>query len=66
MEFWVHCVASLLSVKTWMEGTRDMPYKNPISLGVNKIGWDFAEMQKISYSFINPIKSIQMNNFESY
>ena len=31
VEFQVHCVysVSLQAVKTWMEGTNDIPYKNP-------------------------------------
>ena len=57
------CSASLLSVKTWMEGTRDMPYKNPyffMTNGPNRMPGFFVEMQIISYSFII-LKHIQIN-----
>ena len=36
------CSASLFSVKTWMEGTHDMPYKNPyffVTTGPNRMGF---------------------------
>ena len=36
------CSASLFSVKTWMEGTHDTPYKNPyffVTAGPNRMGF---------------------------
>ena len=57
------CSESLLSVKTWTEGTNDMPYKNPYFFRDNWAKSDgvFAEMQIISYSFIMILKHIQIN-----
>ena len=51
------CSASLFSVKTWMEGTHDMPYKYPyffVTTGPNRmIFFRFStEMPITSYSFI--------------
>ena len=50
VEFRVHCVVcvSLLAVKTWMEGTDDIPYikkkKNPLSSWLlNQIGWGYRQ-----------------------
>ena len=43
--------ASLYSVKTWMEGTHYMPYKNPyffVTTGPNRMCF-FAKLQMISY-----------------
>ena len=39
--FIVLCSVSFFSVKTWMEGTRDVPYKNPyffVTTGPNRMG----------------------------
>ena len=74
MEWIVHSIfflessVSFLSVKIWMEGTYDMPYKNNffVTTRPNRIG-DFAEMQIISYNFII-LKHIfrSIHNFERY
>ena len=57
------CSVSLLSVKIWMEGTYDMPYKNPYFFVTTKPKSDavFAEMQIISSNFII-LKHSQINS----
>ena len=47
VEFRVHCV-SLLAVKTWMEGTNDIPFKNTyffVTTEPNRMGFS-AKLQK--------------------
>ena len=44
------CSVSLISVKTWTEGTYDIPFKNPYFLVTSEPNREvfFAEMQTIS------------------
>ena len=46
--------------KTWMEGTYDIPNKNPYSLLPNHIGWYFCRNSD-NYIFIF-LKHIQINS----
>ena len=39
VEFRVHCVVCLLAVKTWMEGTNDIPYKKPYFFVTTEPNW---------------------------
>ena len=48
VEFQVHVSTSLLAVKTWMEGTNDIPYKNSnffVTTEPNRMGffWQNAD-----------------------
>ena len=60
------CSVGLLSVKIWMEGSYDMPYKNPYCFVTAEPNGVFAERQIIIYNFII-LKHIQINSqFERY
>ena len=51
VDYRIHCVVSVPSVKTWMEGTNDIPSKNPFLCDYwTKINVFFGKQHIISYT----------------